>query len=167
MHEAAQRSLQVISAGFNGEFNLPPELCTVIARGEGYEAEDTSGNAFLDFSMVWGSVLVGHARPEVAEAVVRQAALGATFAWVNENSLALSATRGASRASAIPSATTGWRSPASTVQTAAPSSTLPAATAAISPVASSSIARATPASATALPLSKPSLDPRPRSERRR
>ena len=121
MHEAAQRSLQVISAGFNGEFNLPPELCTVIARGEGYEAEDTSGNAFLDFSMVWGSVLVGHARPEVAEAVVRQAALGATFAWVNENSLALSATRGASRASAIPSATTGWRSPASTVQTAAPS----------------------------------------------
>ena len=87
--EAAQRSLQVFPAGSNGEFNLPPELCTVIARGEGCEVVDTTGAAFLDFSMGWGSVLVGHARSEVTEAVVRQAALGANFACVNENSLAL------------------------------------------------------------------------------
>ena len=39
--------------------------------------------------MGWGSVLVGHARPEVTEAVTRQAALGANFAYVNENSLAV------------------------------------------------------------------------------
>ena len=89
MPQAAHRSLQVFPAGSNGEFNLPPELCTVISRGEGCEIEDTTGAAFLDFSMGWGSVLVGHARPEVAEAVVRQAALGANFACVNENSLAL------------------------------------------------------------------------------
>ena len=57
------------------------------SRGEGCEIEDTNGAAFLDFSMGWGSVLVGHARPEVSEAVVRQAALGANFACVNENSL--------------------------------------------------------------------------------
>ena len=74
-------------AGSNGEFNLPPELCTVISRGEGCEIEDTAGATFLDFSMGWGSVLVGHARPEVSEAVVRQVALGANFACVNENSL--------------------------------------------------------------------------------
>ena len=89
MQAAAQRSLQVFPAGSNGEFNLPPELCTVIARGEGCEIEDTAGATFLDFSMGWGSVLVGHARPEVTEAVTRQAALGANFACVNENSLAL------------------------------------------------------------------------------
>ena len=70
MPRAAQRSLQVFPAGSNGEFNLPPELCTVVSRGEGCEIEDASGAAFLDFSMGWGSVLVGHARPEVAEAVV-------------------------------------------------------------------------------------------------
>ena len=87
--EAAQRSLQVFPAGSNGEFNLPPELGTVISRGEGCEVVDTTGAAFLDFSMGWGSVLVGHARPEVTEAVVRQAALGANFAYVNENSLAV------------------------------------------------------------------------------
>lgn len=59
----------------------------MISQGEGCEAEDTNGAAFLDFSMGWGSVLVGHARPEVSEAVVRQAAPGVNFACVNENSL--------------------------------------------------------------------------------
>ena len=87
MPDAAQQSLQVFPAGSNGEFNLPPELCTVISRGEECEIEDTNGAAFLDFSMDWGSVLVGHARPEVSEADVRQATLGAHFACVNENSL--------------------------------------------------------------------------------
>ena len=80
MHEAAQRSSQVFPAGSNGEFNLPPELGTVISRGEGCEVVDTTGAAFLDFSMGWGSVLGGHARPEVT---------GANFAYVNENSLAV------------------------------------------------------------------------------
>ncbi len=89
MPEDVQRSLRVFPAGSNGEFNLPPELCTVIKRGEGCEVEDTTGATFLDFSMGWGSVLVGHARPEVTEAVTGQAALGANFACVNENSLVL------------------------------------------------------------------------------
>ena len=87
--EAVQRSLRVFPGGSNGEFNLPPELCTVISRGEGCVVEDTTGATFLDFSIGWGSVLVGHARPEVTEAVTRQATLGANFACVNENSLAL------------------------------------------------------------------------------
>ncbi|NIM28124.1 MAG: aminotransferase class III-fold pyridoxal phosphate-dependent enzyme [Gammaproteobacteria bacterium] len=89
MAEARQRSLRVFPGGSNGEFNLPPELCTVISRGKGCELVDTSGATFLDFSIGWGSALVGHARPEVTEAVIRQAELGANFAYVNENSLAL------------------------------------------------------------------------------
>jgi len=87
--EAVQRSLRVFPAGSNGEFNLPPELSIVISQGKGGELRDTNGASYLDFSMGWGSVLVGHARPEVTDAVVRQAALGANFAYVNENSLAL------------------------------------------------------------------------------
>src|SRR3546814_18970479 len=39
--------------------------------------------------MGWGSALVGHGRPEITEAVIRQAPLGAKFAYVNENALAL------------------------------------------------------------------------------
>ncbi len=87
--EAVRRSLRVFPGGSNGEFNLPPELSIVITEGKGCELRDTSGTTYLDYSIGWGSVLVGHARPEVTEAVTRQAALGANFAYVNENSLAL------------------------------------------------------------------------------
>ena len=87
--EAVQRSLRVFPGGSNGEFNLPPELSIVISQGKGSELRDTTGASYLDFSMGWGSVLVGHANAEVTDSVVRQAALGANFAYVNDNSLAL------------------------------------------------------------------------------
>ena len=86
------RAQAVFPAGSNGEFNLPPELSMVIARGDGCRLWDTDGREFLDFSIGWGSVLVGHANPAVTEAVTRQAALGANFAYVNENALALAET---------------------------------------------------------------------------
>ena len=89
MTSLRKRSLAAFPAGSNGEFDLPPELAMVIDRGEGCRLWDSDGREFLDFSMGWGSVLVGHARPEVTEAVVAQAARGSNFAYVNENSLLL------------------------------------------------------------------------------
>ncbi|MFO0898077.1 MAG: aspartate aminotransferase family protein [Pirellulales bacterium] len=89
MPTPVERSLSVFPAGSNGEFNLPPELAIVIERGQGCELWDTSGKRFLDFSLGWGSVLVGHARPEVVAAVTRQAALGSNFSYVTAPSLAL------------------------------------------------------------------------------
>ncbi len=85
----ADRSLAIFPAGSNGEFNLPPDLTMVIERGAGCELWDTEGKRYVDFSIGWGSALVGHARPEVTEAVVRQASKGANFAYVTEASLAL------------------------------------------------------------------------------
>lgn len=76
-------------AGSNGEFNLPPELTIVIERGEGCQLWDTESRRFIDFSMGWGSCLVGHARPEVTGAVSRQLSRGANFAYVTEASLSL------------------------------------------------------------------------------
>lgn len=89
MPSLTERSLAVFPAGSNGEFNLPPELSIVIARGEGARLWDSAGKEYLDFSMGWGSVLAGHARPEVVEAVTRQAALGSNFAYITEAALAL------------------------------------------------------------------------------
>ncbi len=86
---ARARSLEVFPAGSNGEFNLPPELSMVIAGGEGCEIWDTEGRRYIDFSMGWGSSLVGHARPEVVAAVQQQAPLGSNFAYVNAKTLAL------------------------------------------------------------------------------
>jgi len=86
---AAGRAQQVFPAGSNGEFDLPPELAIVIAGGNGCRLTAADGSSFVDFSMGWGSALVGHGRPEIAAAVAAQAARGANFAYVNEASLAL------------------------------------------------------------------------------
>ncbi|MGV2292400.1 aspartate aminotransferase family protein [Trinickia sp. YCB016] len=86
----ASRALQVFPGGVaNGEFGWPPESVIAIQRGEGARLWDTAGREYLDFSMGWGSALVGHARPEVVEAVQRQAALGSNFAHLNEPCLQL------------------------------------------------------------------------------
>jgi glutamate-1-semialdehyde 2,1-aminomutase len=84
-----QRSLRAFPAGSNGEFNLPPEFTTVITRGDGCELWTTDGRRMLDFSMGWGSALVGHARREIAHAVATQVRDGMNFAYVSEPSLLL------------------------------------------------------------------------------
>ncbi len=86
---AQERSLSVFPAGSNGEFDLPEDLAIVIDYGKGCELWDVDGRRFLDFSMGWGSALVGHARPEVVDAVQNQAPLGSNFAYVNRQSLRL------------------------------------------------------------------------------
>jgi glutamate-1-semialdehyde 2,1-aminomutase len=86
---AAGRAQQVFPAGSNGEFDLPPDLSIVISGGDGCRLDAADGRRFVDFSMGWGSALVGHGRPEITAAVAAQAARGANFAYVNEASLAL------------------------------------------------------------------------------
>lgn len=86
---SAARSLAVFPGGSNGEFNLPPQHVRVIASGNGCTLTDSDGRHMLDFSMGWGSVLVGHARPEIIAAVQSRAPLGTNFAYPNVESLAL------------------------------------------------------------------------------
>ncbi|HZS33645.1 MAG TPA: aminotransferase class III-fold pyridoxal phosphate-dependent enzyme [Methylomirabilota bacterium] len=72
-----------------GEYDLPPEMAVVLARGEGAAVWDAAGRRFADFTMGWGSVLLGHAHPAIVEAVRRQAALGSNFAYVSAPALEL------------------------------------------------------------------------------
>ncbi len=89
MATPAERAWAVFPGGSLGEYNLPAGLTVVLARGEGATVWDTDGRAFLDFTMGWGSVLLGHAHPAVTEAARRQAALGANFAYVSAPTLEL------------------------------------------------------------------------------
>ena len=85
-----ERALAVFPGGVsNGEFGLPPERIVVMERGEGCRLWDTTGCEWLDFSLGWGSVLVGHARPEIAGAVASQAPRGSNFAYLNPRALAV------------------------------------------------------------------------------
>ena len=89
MPSAAERSLALFPGGSLGEYNLPADLTVVLVRGEGATVWDSEGRAFTDFTMGWGSVLLGHAHPAIVEAVQRQAELGSNFAYVTEPALAL------------------------------------------------------------------------------
>ena len=84
------RALKAFTGGIsNGEYGLEAEDIYVIARGKGCKLWDTSGREFIDFSMAWGSCLVGHSRPEVVEAVSKQAPMGSNFAHLNNHVLEL------------------------------------------------------------------------------
>lgn len=85
----AERSAAVFPGGSLGEYNLPEGMAVVLARGEGATVWDAAGRRFLDFTMGWGSVLLGHAHPAVVEAVRRQAGLGSNFAYVSAPALEL------------------------------------------------------------------------------
>ena len=90
MTMASERALAIFPAGVsNGEFGLPDAGIVVMSRGEGCRLWDSDGKEYLDFSMGWGSVLVGHARPEVVAAVRAQAGDGSNFAYLNGQALAL------------------------------------------------------------------------------
>ncbi|MBN8248696.1 MAG: aminotransferase class III-fold pyridoxal phosphate-dependent enzyme [Verrucomicrobia bacterium] len=84
-----QRALALFPAGSNGEYGIPEDQVPILARGKGPRVWDTGGREYLDFTMAWGSALVGHARPEVVEAAGRQARDGINFAAVNRRSVEL------------------------------------------------------------------------------
>jgi len=50
-----------------------------VRRAEGVEIEDEDGRRYLDFVASWGPLILGHAHPEVVEAVGRALADGMTY----------------------------------------------------------------------------------------
>jgi glutamate-1-semialdehyde 2,1-aminomutase len=90
MSADVERALAVFPAGIaNGEFGLPADQLVVMSHGAGCRLWDTGGKEYLDFSLGWGSCLIGHAHPAVVEAVRAQAGRGSNFAYLNSHALAL------------------------------------------------------------------------------
>ncbi len=83
------RARTVFPGASLGEYDLPPELSTVLVRGKGCHVVDVDQRERLDLTMGWGSLLLGHAHPAVVEAVAARVAEGANFAYVNEPALLL------------------------------------------------------------------------------
>src|SRR3989304_1854909 len=48
-------------------------------RGSGAYLFDIDGNRFIDYIMSWGPLILGHAHPEVVEAVNKAARQGTSF----------------------------------------------------------------------------------------
>jgi glutamate-1-semialdehyde 2,1-aminomutase len=60
-----------------------------IARGHGPWLEDADGHRLLDLVLSWGPLILGHAHPDVVEAITRAAARGTTYGAPTELELEL------------------------------------------------------------------------------
>ncbi|QDU58684.1 aspartate aminotransferase family protein [Aeoliella mucimassa] len=85
----SRKALTYFPAGSNGEFNLPSDLATVVSHGEGCRLTTADGREMLDFSMGWGSVLVGHADARIVGPVAKRLLQGTNFATVTDASTEL------------------------------------------------------------------------------
>jgi glutamate-1-semialdehyde 2,1-aminomutase len=60
-----------------------------IERGEGCEMVDVDGNRYIDWVGSWGPLILGHADPEVVEAVTDAAARGTSYGAATEGEVEL------------------------------------------------------------------------------
>ncbi|HEY8530502.1 MAG TPA: glutamate-1-semialdehyde 2,1-aminomutase [Paenibacillaceae bacterium] len=61
----------------------------VIERGKGSRIYDIDGQSYIDYVLSWGPLIVGHAHPEVVEAIRRTAENGTSFGAPTELETAL------------------------------------------------------------------------------
>lgn len=80
--ELQKRAEQVIPGGVNSPVRAfrsvggdPP----FVVRGEGAHVWDADGNLYIDYVGSWGPLILGHAEPEVIEAIVQAAKNGTSF----------------------------------------------------------------------------------------
>src|SRR5437867_9434981 len=77
-----EAALRVMPGGVNSPvraFKAVGALPHFIARARGAKLYDADGNAFVDFVMSWGPLVVGHAPAPVVKAVSRAAARGTSY----------------------------------------------------------------------------------------
>src|SRR5262245_19414744 len=87
--ELLQRAERFIPGASLGMMALPADLRMVMVRGLGSKVYDAAGKEYLDFMLGSGPLLLGHCRPEVVEAVQKQAALGSTYFALNDPAIRL------------------------------------------------------------------------------
>src|SRR5947199_9573306 len=81
-HELQARAEAVIPGGVNSPvrgFRSVGGEPPFIVKGEGARIWDADGNSYLDYVGSWGPLILGHAAPEVVEAIIAAARTGASF----------------------------------------------------------------------------------------
>ncbi len=80
--QAFARARKVIPGGVNSPvraFKSVGRDPVFIERGEGARLWDIDGNSYLDYVLSWGPLILGHAHPEVVEAIKKAAERGASY----------------------------------------------------------------------------------------
>ena len=80
--QVMQRAERVIPGGVSSPvraFRAVGGTPVVMRQGSGAEIEDVDGRRYIDFVCSWGPLILGHAHPEVTDAIQRAASRGTTF----------------------------------------------------------------------------------------
>ena len=80
--ELWRRARDVMPGGVSSPvraFNAVGGQAFFTGSGRGAHLEDVEGNRYLDYVLSWGPLILGHAHPEVVEAVRRAAGQGVSF----------------------------------------------------------------------------------------
>ncbi|MDB4895295.1 MAG: glutamate-semialdehyde -aminomutase [Firmicutes bacterium] len=80
-------SREVIPGGVNSPvraFRSVGGTPPFIARGEGARVYDVDGNSYIDYLLSWGPLILGHAHPEVTEALIDATRRGTSFGTPTE-----------------------------------------------------------------------------------
>ncbi len=76
----SDRANRLFPQGSNGEYDFPDGLAPVFERASGCRLWEADGREYVDYTMAWGSALVGHAAPRLVDAVAKQLANGINVA---------------------------------------------------------------------------------------
>jgi glutamate-1-semialdehyde 2,1-aminomutase len=86
MHSRSEELFREAQRFFPGGVNSPVRAYRavggtppVISHGRGSKIYDVDGNEYVDYVCSWGPLVMGHAHPQVVEAVSRAAAKGTSF----------------------------------------------------------------------------------------
>lgn len=77
-----ERACELLPGGVNSpvrSFRAVGGTPPFIERGEGAYVVDVDGRRYLDYILSWGALLLGHAAPEVRDALVDQIAYGTSY----------------------------------------------------------------------------------------
>ena len=82
-----ERARQSLSGGVASSYQLRDPWPIYLVSGEGPTVTDVDGNRYWDFHNGFGSMVQGHAHPEIVEAVRHRVGLGTHFAAVTEDTI--------------------------------------------------------------------------------
>src|SRR4029450_7788807 len=85
----APSAVDLIPGGILGATKWPPPFDFTIAHGSGARMWTTTGKVLIDYLLGSGPMVLGHAHPQITEAVRQQVARGTQFYAMNERALAL------------------------------------------------------------------------------
>lgn len=85
--ERASKSLAGgVSSPFRAMFRPAP---LYFRCGSGSRLEDVDGNSYIDYTLAWGPLILGHAHPAIVEAIRKQVSRGMTYGAQHEFEIAV------------------------------------------------------------------------------